>query len=168
MKKVVYIAIIALCIFLLLLVLFFIIRSNNSIPIVSNLSWNSTPKQVSHIFGKSYNKVKNSGDTGKNIYYYKADILGEEATIECLFLYDIFLTDVYITWNNCSPDIYNKAYECLYSYYCNKKGFFEENSEEIENNYQYCCIGTNNGATGIRYVIERKDTSVSIICINHS
>ena len=168
MKKIMYIMVFAFSAVLLIAFLCILGRPKKTIPLVDGLYWDASPKQVSQILGDSNKIIVNSCDTGKNEYQYKTRIFGEEATIVCFFLNENCITDIYITWDNCSPTVYEKVYECLYSYYCNNKYFFVEEGEEIKNDYSYCRIGTNNGTTGIFYEIKKTDTVVSVTCINNS
>ena len=166
MKKVSIIAIVALVVIIPLLIFVFSGKGNIPIPLVEGLSWKSTPKQTAQLLGEPLEEWLDTNVTGKNIYVYRANVLGHEASVRVFFAKNKTLTDLYFTWENCDEDFSDQVYECIYSYCSKDKNFYVEESDYPPNYEKNISMGINNGATGIYYSIEQEGTTVRVICIH--
>ena len=152
---------IILAVLLFFAFMFFTKQKRKAIPLVEGLSFGMPAEDANQLFGEACEVQPDVGDTGKTMYIYQSEVLGQQARITCFFTQDDRLTEIHFQWDDCTSDVYDQAYTCLHGYYSDHRDFFEKTENEHS-----VSLGTDNGATGLFYSIYKDDTSVRITRIN--
>ena len=144
------------------------IREAKAIPLLHSVCFGMTPKQVMKQLGDYLDICQDIGGTDKTAYLYEISVLDCDATVTCFFLNDQHLTEVEIRWDVNRPDVYDRAYSCLYEYYSNNKNFFTKESQHPDEKYVRTLIGIDDGVTGLFYSFYSTDDYIIILCTDNS
>lgn len=153
---------------LLVVLLTYVLRQNNQIPLIDGLRFGMSPKQAAKVLGEPCTIEHDAGNTGKSVYAYQSNVLGQAANVSCYFSNNRKLTEVSIRWENNSADLYEQAYTCLFSYYSNDKHFFVKEQDTVNTEEKHIALGLDDGTTGIFYNLYETSTSFSVSCIELS
>ncbi len=134
------------------------IQFRREIPLVEGLYWGMSPNKAAKVLGDSY-ETENLSVTEKTEYRCRTVVFGEEAEISCFFWKGKILSDIYIQWDTNAESIAAQAYDCLYEYYHDKKGFFLNKEDTIS-------LGIDYNGPILRYEIIKNDSSIRLTCID--
>lgn len=151
-----------------LLCFLWILRMNiNTIPLLENVKFGSTPRQVTKQLGTYSDIQYDVAGTGKTAYTYKTTVLDAEATVTCYFLNNFRLVQASVVWDNYSDVLYDQVYDCLFYHYSSYKHFFV-NKDTLNAPRAEFSIGIDNGVTGLVYSIYPTNDSLRVLCIDNS